>query len=199
MSTHPPELPAKVVERFRDLWEQVLATDLPEPTAVVVATAGADGRPSSRTVLLKAFDARGFVFYTNLKSRKGRQLEENPHASLTFYWPPLARQVQVEGPVERVSDAEADAYWRTRARDSRLGAWASKQSEELPSRAKLVQRVAEAAARYGLGDVPRPDFWSGLRVRPERVEFWTSKVHRLHERELWVVKDGAWVMRRLYP
>jgi len=192
-------LPSEVVERFRKLQERAAKTDLPEPTAVALATSDRDGRPSSRMVLLKAFDERGFVFYTNLESRKGRQLRENPRVSLTFYWPPLGEQVQVEGDVEPVSDAEADAYWVTRPRESRLGAWASLQSEEMPSRWTLLRRFAEAAHRYGVGEVPRPRHWSGVRVVPNRVEFWRSSKFRLHDRESWTLEDGRWVKRRLYP
>ena len=195
----PPPVPAQVVTKLEELLARVHETDLEEPTAVVLATASAEGRPSSRTVLLKGLGPDGFVFYTNLRSRKGEQLQENPWASLTFYWPPLARQVQAEGPVEQVPDAEADEYWVTRSRDSRIGAWASRQSEALPGRGELLKRVAAVAARHPVGAIPRPDFWSGFRLRPERVEFWTSKVHRLHERVLWVVEDGEWVKRNLFP
>jgi pyridoxamine 5'-phosphate oxidase len=187
------------VERFRRLQERAARTDLPEPTAVALATADAAGRPSSRMVLLKAFDERGFVFYTNLESRKGRQLRENPRAALTFYWPPLAEQVQAEGTVERVTEEEADAYFATRARESQLGAWASRQSEPLPSRWTLLRRVVETARRYPVGSVPRPPYWSGYRVRPDRIEFWTSSRFRLHLREVWVLTDGAWRHSRLYP
>jgi len=174
-------------------------TDLPEPTAAILATADARGRPSSRAVLLKAFDERGFVFYTNLESRKGRQIRENPRAALTFYWPPLGAQVHVEGDVQPVTPAEADAYFATRARESQLGAWASRQSEPLKGRWTLLRRVVQAARRFGTGPVPRPPFWSGLRVRPDRVEFWTAGRFRLHDREEWVLAAGVWTARRLYP
>lgn len=192
-------LPPEVVEKFRALQARVARTELPEPTAVVLATADAQGRVSSRTVLLKGFDASGFVFYTNLESRKGRQLRENPRAALTFYWPPLAEQVQVEGAVEPVSDAEADAYFASRARESRLGAWASRQSAPLDSRWHLLKEVIVQARRFGIGEIPRPPFWSGFRVRPDRVEFWKSARHRLHSREEWTLHDGTWTRRLLYP
>lgn len=196
--THVP-LPREVVERFEKLQESARRTDLPEPTAVCLATADREGRPSSRMVLLKAFDERGFVFYTNLESRKARQLRENPRVSLTFYWPPLGEQVQVEGEVERVTDAEADAYWATRPRESRLGAWASQQSTELGNRWTLLRRFVETARRFGVGDVPRPPHWSGLRVLPDRVEFWKSCPYRLHARDVWKLEGAGWVRRRLYP
>jgi pyridoxamine 5'-phosphate oxidase len=192
-------LPPEVLERFRKLQERAARTDLPEPTAVALATAGRDGRPSCRMVLLKAFDERGFVFYTNLESRKGHELRENPRAALTFYWPPLAEQVQVQGEVEAVSDAEADAYWVTRPRESRLGAWASLQSQPMPSRWTLLRRFVEAARRFGVGEVPRPAHWSGMRILPDRIEFWKSSRYRLHDREEWSIEEGRWVRRRLYP
>jgi pyridoxamine 5'-phosphate oxidase len=192
-------LPAQVLRRFAEAMERAKRTDLPEPTAVVLATADALGRPSSRTVLLKGFDERGFVFYTNLESRKGHQLRENPSASLTFYWPPLSEQVHVEGRVEVVPPAEADAYWVTRARGSQLGAWASRQSETLSSRRDLVRRFAEHLVRNAGRPVPRPPFWSGFRLLPARVEFWKAKPRRLHERTLWELRDGAWSERRLNP
>jgi pyridoxamine 5'-phosphate oxidase len=196
--SHVP-LPVEVVDRFRRLQERVAKTDLPEPTAVILATADARGRPSSRTVLLKGFDERGFVFYTNLESRKGRQLQENPRAALTFYWPPLGEQVQVEGEVEPVTSAEADAYFASRARESQLGAWASRQSAPLGSRWRLLREVIAFARRFGTGPVPRPPYWSGFRVRPDRVEFWKSARHRLHARDEWTLADGHWSCRHLYP
>lgn len=196
--THVP-LPAEVVRRFRALQERAAKTDLPEPTAVILSTADSRGRPSSRAVLLKAFDERGFVFYTNLDSRKGRQLRENPRAALTFYWPPLGEQVHVEGDVEPVTDAEADAYFATRPRESRLGAWASRQSEPLTSRWRLLREVVAVARRFGPGSIPRPPHWSGFRVLPDRVEFWKSARHRLHARDEWTLQNGLWTARHLYP
>lgn len=198
MSAFVP-VPEEVVARFRRRLERVKRTDLPEPMAVVLATVGADGQPSSRTVLLKDVDERGFVFYTNLRSRKGRQITENPRVSLTFYWPPLGEQVQVEGRAERVDDTEADAYWGTRPRRSQLGAWASHQSEDLPNRGTLYRRFAEEMAKRIGRPVPRPPHWTGLRVRPHRVEFWRSRPRRLHERTVWELRDGAWTSRTLNP
>jgi len=196
--THVP-IPTEVLRRFAEGLERAKRTDLPEPTAVILATADAGGRVSSRTVLLKAFDEHGFVFYTNLESRKARQLRENPRASLTFYWPALAAQVQVEGAVEPVDDADADAYWATRPRRSQLGAWASHQSETLDSRRTLVKRYVQLMAKHVGRPVPRPPHWSGLRVVPDRIEFWRNRPRRLHERIVWELVDGRWVSRMLNP
>jgi len=169
-----------------------------EPDAMVLSTVDAGGRPSGRFVLLKAVDARGFVFYTNMTSRKARELVANPSASLTFYWPPEA-QVRIEGRAERVSEAEADAYFATRPREFQLGAWASRQSDTLASRAALDERVREATARFQGSTVARPPFWSGFRVVPDRIEFWTRDPHRLHDRELFERRNGAWQRSLLFP
>jgi pyridoxamine 5'-phosphate oxidase len=143
-----------------------------DPTAMSLATADGDGRPSVRMVLLKGFDAQGFVFYTNFESRKGEQLLANPQAALCFHWKSIRRQVRIEGPVTTVSEAEADAYYASRPRDSQIGAWASRQSRPLESRFELEKRVAQFAAKHAVGKVPRPPYWSGFRVAPERIEFW---------------------------
>jgi len=174
------------------------ATTCREPDAMVLSTVDAEARPSGRFVLLKAVDARGFVFYTNMASRKARELLANPSASLTFYWPPDA-QVRIEGRAERVADAEADAYFATRPREFQLGAWASKQSGALASRAALDDRVREATARFLGSAVARPPFWSGFRIVPDRIEFWTRDPHRLHDRVLYERRDGAWVRSLLFP
>jgi pyridoxamine 5'-phosphate oxidase len=168
--------------------------------AMTLATADAGGRPSARMVLLKGHDARGFVFYTNEESAKGGQLAANPRAALLFHWKSLRRQVRIEGPVERVSAAEADAYFATRARDSQLGAWASDQSRELDGRATFEARFLEVQARFEGGAVPRPAHWGGYRVVAERIEFWEDRQHRLHHRRLFT-GDGAggWAERLLYP
>jgi pyridoxamine 5'-phosphate oxidase len=151
-------------------------------------------------VLLKHADEDGFVFYTNYGSRKAQQMEENPRAALCFYWKALDQQVRAEGPVERVSGEESDAYFASRPRGSRIAAWASKQSQELPSRAHLLGRVARLEARFAGRDVPRPDFWGGYRLRPERMEFWWNQLHRLHERLLYTRdREGEWEVQRLYP
>ncbi|MEA3041199.1 MAG: pyridoxamine 5-phosphate oxidase [Sphingomonadales bacterium] len=171
-----------------------------DPTAMALASADAAGRPSVRMVLMKGHDARGFVFYTNWKSRKGAELAANPRAALLFHWKSLRRQVRVEGRVEPVAEAEADAYFATRSRDSQLGAWASDQSQPLDRRETFEGRYQEMAARFGNGDVPRPPHWSGYRVAPGRIEFWSDRAHRLHERRLFV-RDaaGGWSEGLLYP
>jgi len=170
-----------------------------DPNAVALATVGRDGGPSVRMVLLKGFDARGFVFYTNLESRKGKHLEENQKAALCFHWKSLRRQVRVEGAVERVSEAEADAYFATRPRAAQIGAWASQQSRPLAGRFELERRVASFGARYAIGPVPRPRHWSGFRVPPQRIEFWEERAFRLHERLVFHRDGQGWRSERLYP
>ena len=170
-----------------------------DPTAMALATAGVDSRPSVRMVLMKGHDERGFVFYTNLDSRKGGELAANRHAALLFHWKSLRRQVRVEGPVEPVSEAEADAYFATRGRDSQLGAWASDQSRPLDERATFEARYEEMRRRFEGVEVPRPARWSGWRVVPERIEFWTDRAHRLHERRLFVRSGKRWSEGLLYP
>ena len=186
------------IEIFRGLYDRA-SKACAEPDAAVLSTVDACGRPSGRYVLLKAFDRRGFVFYTNLNSRKARALAANPHASLCFYWPPIEKQVRIEGPVERVADAEADAYFATRPRESQLGAWASDQSAALDSRSTLEQRVAEMRARFEGRPVTRPPFWSGFRLRPDVIEFWTRDPARLHERERFDRDGERWNTTLLYP
>ncbi len=170
-----------------------------DPNAMTVATVGPDGMPSALILLLKGVDARGFVFYTNLESRKGRQIGANPKVALCFHWKSLGRQVRVEGPVERVTDAEADAYFATRPRGSQIGAWASLQSQPLESRAVLERRVAELEAKYRDGPVPRPPHWSGIRVLPARIEFWREGEFRLHDRIVYTRNGEGWATQRLYP
>jgi pyridoxamine 5'-phosphate oxidase len=172
-----------------------------DPNAMVLSTVGADGRPSSRVVLLKGFDPAGFVFYGNLGSQKFRELAARPFAALNFHWKPLERQVRIEGRVTPVSDAEADAYFATRARGSQVGAWASKQSEVLGSRAELEERARAIDAQYAGRPVPRPPFWSGYRLAPDRIEFWKSGQFRLHDREVFrrASSEAPWTVERLYP
>jgi len=187
---------------FDALFDEALAAGEPDRTAMAVATCGLDARPSVRMVLLKAHDERGFVFYTHLDGRKGRELQANPHAALLFHWPRVREgvQVRIEGNVEIVADAEADAYFATRPRGSQLGAWASKQSETLESRDVFAQRLARVDAEFAGREVPRPPRWSGLRVRPARIEFWYGADLRLHERHLYERDPGGvWVKRMLYP
>ncbi len=177
------------------------ASEPNDPNAMALATVAADGMPSVRMVLLKGFDKTGFVFFTNLESRKGEQLKANPKAALCFHWKTLQRSVRVEGLVTSVSPAEADAYFATRPRSSRIGAWASKQSRPLASRFDLERRIAEYTARFGLGEVPRPPFWSGFRLAPLRIEFWKNGAFRLHDRLVFTRADLAegWTIERLFP
>jgi len=170
-----------------------------DPEAMALATADAEGRPSARMVLLKGHDARGFVFYTNCESRKGDELAANPRAALLFHWKSLRRQVRIEGRVEIVSDAEADAYFATRARESQLGAWASDQSRPMESRAAFEARYQALVEKYDGRDVPRPPHWRGYRVAPERIEFWTGREHRLHDRRLFARTEAGWAESLLYP
>lgn len=192
----------EALETFAQLFEDARNAGEPDPTAMTVATASLDARPSARTVLLKAFDQRGFVFYTHLDGRKGRELQANPHAALLFYWPRVRNgvQVRIEGPVEIVGDAEADTYFATRPRGSQLGAWASKQSETLDSRDAFERRLDQADHEFAGRDVPRPARWTGLRVRPQMVEFWYGADFRLHERQCYQLDPaGDWHKRMLYP
>ncbi|HSU94650.1 MAG TPA: pyridoxamine 5'-phosphate oxidase [Gemmatimonadaceae bacterium] len=190
------------IAEFRALFAQAQAVDrlrLPDPTAMSLATVSPDGAPSNRIVLLKHVDERGFVFYTNLDSRKGRELTATPRAALCFYWPALDTQIRVEGTVEAVSDAEADAYFASRARESQIGAWASQQSETLASMDELRERVAAVEARFADQAVPRPPHWSGRRVKPASIEFWHAGEFRLHERRRYERDGNSWTMRRLFP
>lgn len=186
---------------FRDWLEDARKKEPNDANAMALATADASGLPDVRMVLLKDVDAEGFVFYTNLESAKGGQLQENLQAALCFHWKSLRRQVRVRGLVEPVSKDEADAYFASRARDSRIGAWASRQSRPLESRFALEKSVAREAARFGLGDVPRPDHWSGFRVKPLALEFWRDRPFRLHDRLSFTRDDlgSPWTTSRLYP
>jgi pyridoxamine 5'-phosphate oxidase len=186
------------VERFRRLFTRAAALESSDHTAAALATADASGKPSVRMVLLKGADRRGFVFFTNYRSRKARELLANPRAALCFHWPALGVQVRVEGAVQRVSAAESDAYFRTRPRESQVAAWASEQSERLPSRRALLARWARTAARLPT-PAPRPEFWGGYRIVPARIEFWRSEPHRLHRRTLYVRTARGWRRELLYP
>jgi pyridoxamine 5'-phosphate oxidase len=188
------------LRQFRLWLDQALAAGVHEPTAMVLATATPDGRPSARVVLLKGLDEHGFTFFTNYSSRKGQELTVNPRAALTFFWPQLERQVRVEGAVAAVTSAESDDYHRSRPRDSQLGAWTSEQSEVIASRSVLEDRLAGLRSRFGSGDVPRPPYWGGYRLVPESVEFWQGRPARLHDRLFYLrTPPGDWQRVRLAP
>lgn len=189
----------EALARFGELYQRARESGLTEPSAVTLATATPDGRPSARTVLLKDWDEEGFVFYTNCDSRKGRELAANAHVALLFFWQTVFEQVQVEGVASPVSDAEADEYWSTRPRESQLGAWASRQSEPLESRALLLERVGDCDRRFDGAPVPRPPYWSGYRVVPGRIEFWKPGEHRLNERTQYVRAGDHWTVGLLNP
>ena len=193
------DLAADWTGQFARWFAEASAYGLPEPNAMIVATADPDGRPSARTVLLKGYDERGFVFYTNYTSRKGVEALANPYAGLVFPWFPMQRQVIVTGAVEKVSRAETEAYFATRPRGSQLGAWASPQSTVLPDRAAVDEGLAAAIERFGDGPVPAPPHWGGLRVVPATVEFWQGRSNRLHDRLRWRRHDDDWVIERLAP
>ncbi len=191
--THDP------IALFAEWYAEAMNCGQKNPTAAALATADENGRPAVRMVLLKGFDERGFVFYTNRDSAKGRQLLANPYAELCFYWSPLDRQVRVGGPVEPVGDDEADSYFATRPRQAQIGAWASQQSRPLESRYALEKQVARFALKYAVGKVPRPPYWSGYRIDPESIEFWRQGRFRLHDRLVFSRQPDGWTHRRVYP
>jgi pyridoxamine 5'-phosphate oxidase len=186
------------LEQFGLWFQQALDAQVPEPNAMTLATVGTEGRPSTRIVLIKGFDARGIVWYTNYESRKGQELAAHPHAALQFHWVELERVVRIEGRVEKTSAEESDAYFNSRPLDSRLGAWASPQSQVIASRAVLVANAAKAAARHALSP-PRPPHWGGYRLVPDTWEFWQGRKSRLHDRLRYRLDNGAWVRERLAP
>lgn len=186
--------------QFKQWFDQALAAQLPEPNAMTLATITSDGKPKARMVLLKGFDERGFVFYTNYNSQKGQDLAQNPQASLVFWWAELERQVRIYGRVEKISESESDEYFYSRPLNSRLGAWASNQSEVIESREVLEQRMQELHIKYQNQDVQRPSHWGGLRVIPTEIEFWQGRSNRLHDRLLYTrLEDGDWKIVRLSP
>jgi pyridoxamine 5'-phosphate oxidase len=197
------ERPADPLDVFAAWLAEAEATEPNDPTAMALSTVGEDGMPSCRMVLLKGFDPEGFVFYTNFESRKGRQLLATPKAALLFHWKSLRRQVRIEGEVAPVDAAEADAYFASRARQSQIGAWASQQSRALEGRFELEKRVALYAAKYAVGHVPRPPYWSGFRLTPRLIEFWQDGAFRLHDRLVYRRAEAGegpgWATERLYP
>ncbi len=186
------------IRQFTRWWDEATRSELSEANAMILATADRDGRPSARAVLLKGYDASGFVFFTNYASRKGRELADNPQAALLFFWSELERQVRIEGAVEQLTSAESDEYYRSRPLASRIGAWASPQSEPIPSKAWLLARAAEMGLRHGLNP-GRPPHWGGYRVRPALMEFWQGRPSRLHDRLQYSFEGGNWTCARLAP
>ena len=193
------DLLADPLEQFTRWFDEARTAPLLEPNAMTLATVDAAGQPAARTVLLKGIDRRGLTFYTNLDSRKARELAANPKAALLFWWPPHARQVRFEGAIEPVGAAEADAYFATRPRGSQIGAWASAQSSVIADRAALEASEQEIAERFAGGTVPRPPFWGGYRLLPERVEFWQGRTNRLHDRLRYTRRGDRWDLERLAP
>lgn len=187
------------IEQFAIWFRQALAADLPDANAMTLATASAKGKPSARIVLLKGFDQLGFRFYTNYQSRKGRELEENPHASLCFFWPELERQVRIEGEVKKMSREDSAAYFEKRPRLSQLGAWASSQSSEVESREALQQNFEKMKERFDGKDIHMPEFWGGFSVQPARIEFWQGRPGRLHDRIVYSKENSGWTISRLAP
>ncbi|MCB1494588.1 MAG: pyridoxamine 5'-phosphate oxidase [Bauldia sp.] len=197
--TRDLEQSADPISLFSEWFGEAEASEPNDPNAMALATVDEDGLPDVRMVLLKSFDADGFVFFTNYESAKGRELLANPKAALCFHWKSLRRSVRVRGPVSEVSKEEADAYFASRARGSRIGAWASKQSRPLESRFALEKAVAAFTARFGVGEIPRPDYWSGFRIAPQQIEFWADRPFRLHDRIKFVRTADGWEKSRLYP
>jgi pyridoxamine 5'-phosphate oxidase len=197
---HEDEADANPFRQFQVWFQQALEAGIIEPNAMTLATVNREGKPSARMVLMKDFDERGFVFFTNYESAKGRQLDENPWAALVFWWAELERQVRIEGAVEKVSPEESDKYFPLRPLNSQLGAWASQQSEVIPNREILEQRLAEFQKKYANQPIPRPPHWGGFRVIPVAIEFWQGRPSRLHDRLLYLLnEEGNWIRKRLSP
>ncbi len=189
----------KPIELFQEWFEEAKKSEINDPNAMNLATISSDGKPSSRIVLLKSYDDKGFVFYTNSNSKKGRAIKNNDSVALNFHWKTLQRQIRIEGNVSQISNAEADAYYNSRPLGSRIGAWASLQSEELDDRSTLTKRVEEFEKKFSDNDVPRPSYWNGYIVTPILIEFWQDMPFRLHDRLEFRMENGGWVTRKLYP
>ena len=191
--------PIEPISLFKEWLLEAERSEVVNPNAMALATADAEGRPSVRMVLLKDADSHGFTFYTNFESRKGIEISQNARVSICFYWKSLLREVRVDGPVSKVSDAEADKYFASRSRGSQIGAWASKQSRPLTQRLELEKRMAAYTAKFNIGKVARPVFWGGYRLFPERIEFWQERKFRLHDRIVYSYSSEGWTRQRLYP
>lgn len=190
---------ANPFDQFNSWFRKVLRAKVPQPYAMALATASANGEPTARIVLLKGVDRGGFSFYTNYESTKGKQLSENASAALLFYWPQFERQVRIEGTVERLTRKESDEYFSTRPRDSRIGAWASHQSETIQSRSYLEAQFKKFRKQFRNSDVPLPDYWGGYKLVPTKIEFWQGRPNRLHDRIAYILEGGSWQIRRLSP
>lgn len=190
---------SELLREFQQWLQEAGEKELNDPTAMALATVDPEGQPSVRMVLLKHADDQGFVFYTNFESQKGTDLQSTPRAGLCFHWKSLRRSIRIQGKIEKVTDAEADAYFQSRPRDSRIGAWASQQSRSMNGRFELEKAVAKYTTKFGIGEIPRPDYWSGFRVIPSRFEFWRDRPFRLHERRQYILGDEGWSEKILYP